>query len=302
MLILYKIESSNSSGQNYVSDKKPCPDSDNLKSQMTIYEEKTNDYGPKVEKLEKYDAQELENIGADEIQDLIQEATDLIKNLDNDNHDLDGIVGDLKNERREFKDGDVYPNHERIEQQIAESDTRLQSLITEFESLKDTLSNTQMQNSKLTHSFSEIEANIIKSSELLQNISNDFNSVTRDINSENMETAKLALIASIIERLAKISEEMAELGRLLDEADEIFKELQSELIELYYIKKLADLKKQIEILLDRLKRLSDLIDKLIELAKALEGHTSDNEEDEFVNDLESELLQVKQQHTMAEDQ
>ena len=178
---------------------------------MTIYYEKANDYRPRVENVEKHDAQELANTGADEIQGLIQEATDLIKNLDNDNHDLDAIVGDLKNERREFKDGDVYPNHARIEQQIADSDNRLQSLSSEFESLKDTLSNAQMQNSKMTHGFSEIEANIIKSNELLQNASKDFNSVTRDVNSENMDTAKLALIASTIERLAKISGEMAEL-------------------------------------------------------------------------------------------
>jgi DNA repair exonuclease SbcCD ATPase subunit len=286
----------------YETNEIPCIDREQRKQQIGELGDKLSQYEPEVNRLESYDNKKLKNTDPSEIEQLIQQATEIIKNLDEDNHNFEEIMNYLREERKDFKDGDIYANQRRIERQIATSDERLQAIINEFEIIKDTLDNSDVSNARLKNRMKEIESNIVFAGETLDKAKAAFDEASRDIDKEDMHTAKLATLAYIIEKLGSAAKELNELIKIFESTDSIFKELQTELVDLYYAKKLSDLINVIKMLLERLRKLSELIDKLIQLAHEFEGYTSDNEEEEFVNDLEGELADVKRHHTEGEEE
>lgn len=286
----------------YETNETPCLNREQIKLQLGDLNTKKEEYEPKVEHFESYDNQKLKNTDQAEIEQLIDQATSLIKHLDSDNHSLEEINKYLREERKDFKNGDIYNNQRRIDRQIAVADEKLQQFVHEFESMKESLANTEVIDAKINHRLREIEANIVNAGNTLEKARQSFEETCKEIDREDMNNAKLATIAGIISKLGKISNDLHDLAKIFEDTDNIFKELQSELVDLYYSKKLADMLGVVKMLLERLKRLSDLIDKLIELAKEFEGYTSDQEEEEFVNDLETELAEVKQHHKQTDDE
>ena len=285
----------------YETNLKPWQNRDQLKAEVGVFSTKVDKYGPQVERFEGYDAQKLKEAEIDEVEELINEATGLIKDLDADNHGIEEISSGLKEERKSLKNGDTYDNHKRIGALIQSASDRLEPLKSEFESIKEALESTEITNPNISRKFNEVEFNIASLIEQLDEQKKDFEGVTHDINREDMNNAKLATIAGVIEKLGKIAGDMDEFFKKLKETEDLFKELQAELIDLCYAKKLRDLNSNIKILLERLARLSDLIDKLIQLSRELNGYTSDAEEDDFVKDLEAELLEVKTKQMEAEE-
>lgn len=288
--------------EHYETNETPCLNREQIKLQLGDLGNSKDEYGPQVEKLESFDSQKLKNTDHAEIEALINEATALIKSLDNDNQNLDEITTYLREERRDFKDGDIYSNQRRLDRQIINSDEKLQGIIHEFESIRETIENTQITDAKLHHKIDEIESKITTGGQTLDRARQQFESVCRDIDREDVNTAKLSAIASFISKLGGVAKDLYDLSLIFDDMDDIFKDLQADLVDLYYSKKLAELLGVVQMLLERLGKLSNLIDKLIELAKEFEGYTSDNEEEEFVNDLESELREVKGHHQETEEE
>lgn len=287
--------------QHYETELRPCPNRNQLRDEVGNYSAKVDQYGPQVDKFESYDADKLKETEIDEVESLITAATNLIKDLDADNHSVDDICTGLKDERKAFRDGDIYDNHKKIGSRIASASQRIGALKGEFDSIKEALETTEITNPAISAKFGEVEANISQLIQAIEEQKSSFDEVTKDVNREDMNSAKLATIAGIIERLGKIAGEMTEIENKLKTTEDLFKELQSDLIDLCYAKKLKDLSNNIKILLERLARLNDLIDKLIQLSRELNGYTSDNEEDEFVKDLEAELQDVKRKQLEAED-
>ena len=278
----------------------PCLNREQIKQQIEEYREKKNEYGPRVEEFEGYDNQRLKELDENEIKGLTESMTEFIKDLDIDNQDLDDISTYLREERKDLKNGDVYSNHTRIVGLFETADEKLNGAVNEFEGLKETLQNSDSTDQNLAVKIKEIEGHIINAGETMENAKIIFEDVSRDIDNENMDTAKLAVLATVIEKLGAVALSLHEFEEIFETIEVSFKELQNELVDLYYSKKLADMVGVIKMLLERLGRLNDLIDKLIELAKGFDGYTSDNEEEEFVMDLETELNEVKQHHSDTE--
>lgn len=297
VLVNEKIENA----QFYETELHPCANRNQLRDEVGSFSSKVDIYGPQVDKFESYDAEKLKEVEIDEVESLINQATSLIKDLDADNHSIDEICSGLKEERKAFKDGDTYDNHKRIGDRISSASERIGALKGEFDSIKEALESTEITNPDISKKFNEVESNINQLVNTIEEQKLDFDEVSKDINREDMNNAKLASIAGIIERLGKIAGEMNDIEKMLKETEDLFKELQSDLIDLCYAKKLKDLMNNIKILLDRLARLNDLIDKLIQLSRELNGYTSDTEEDEFVKDLETELQDVKRKQLEAEE-
>lgn len=286
----------------YDTNETPCLNREQLKAQLVDLNSNKDSYEPRVEKLDKYDDQDLNEIDHGTIEELINEATDLMKHLDSDNQSLDEIAIYLKDERKDLKDADTYKNQKRLEKEIEVEDEKLQSCINELESIKETLDNTDVANPTLPDKIKQIEDTIVKASDVLQEARDTFKGVSRDINKEDMRSAKLANLASIIQRLGGVSQAKIDLDKLFEETEGCFKDIQADLIDLYYSKKVTDLNSVVKMLLDRLERLNELIDKLVQLSKTMEGYTSDTEEEEFVGDLEHELDDLKHQHAEAENE
>ncbi|CAI2384259.1 unnamed protein product [Moneuplotes crassus] len=287
--------------EHYETNEAPCANREQIQAQLGELDYQKNEYAPKVDEYEAYDAAKLKNLEVSEIEALIQSLTSLINSIDNDNQSLDDVTLYLKDERKDFKNGDVYNNRSRIEELLETADQKLQSSVNEFEGLKETLQGTDSSDSKLTEKIKEIEGHIVKAGETLELAKSDFEIVSQDIERENMDTSKLVLLASIIEKLGTVAAYLKECDEIFELIEIAFKELQTELVDLYYSKKLIDMIGVIKMLLERLGRLSDLIDKLIALAAEFNGYTSDNEEEEFVNSLESELAEIKEHHTDTQD-
>lgn len=273
---------------------------DQIRLQLSDLEDKKDEYKPQVEQYEAYDQQRLKALDQTEVQTLIKNITSLIKELDNDNQDLDEVSTHLREERKDFKNGDIYANQQRIAHDIEYADDKIQSIINEFEGVKSTVNITELSDFNLTSLIKKIESDIVSAGEGFEKGKSIFDEVCRDIDKENMDTAKLAVLAGIIERLGLTSQELSQLEVYFKSIDNSFKNLQSELVDLYYSKKLIDMMNAVKVLLERLARLIDLINKLIELANEMEGYTSDNEEETFVSDLESELKELKQHHGETE--
>ena len=295
------VNESIENAQFYQTNLKPCANRDQLKTEVGGFSTKVDVYGPQVEKFESFDAAKLKDVDIEEIESLITGATGLIKELDSDNHKIDEISSNLKEERKALKNGDTYDNHQRVGALIESISERLRPLKSEFDSIKEALENTEITNPNISKKFNEVELNISSLVESFDDQKRDYDEVSHDITKEDMNNAKLATIAGIIEKLGKIASGLDEILKKLKETEELFKELQAELIDLCYAKKLKDLTNNIKILLERLARLSDLIDKLIQLSRELNGYTSEAEEEEFVKDLEGELSDVKAKQMEAED-
>ena len=288
--------------ESYETDETPCIDREQRKQQIGEMGDKLQKYEPDVDRIESYDAKKLKSTEQEKIESLIEEATELISALENDNRTFEEIMIYLREERRDFKDGDSYTNQRRVERLITVSDERLQTIINEFELIRDTLEGSDVTNSKLKHRMKEIETNVVDAGEMLDKAKVAYEEAGVEMDKEDMSTAKLVILAIIIEKYGIASKELHDLTEIFDTTDNIFKELQTELVDLYYAKKLNDLMNVIRMLIDRLNKLNDLIIKLIELAKEFEGYTSDDEEEGFVNDLENELHEVKNHHAEGEEE
>jgi hypothetical protein len=288
--------------QSYETDETPCLNRDQIRIQLSDIDSKKDEYTPQVERYEGYDQQKLKALDQSEVQTFIENITSLIKDLDNDNSELDDLSAYLRDERKDFKDGDIYDNQQRIARDIDYADDKIHSIINEFEGIKNNVNTTELKDYTLTSLIKQIENDIVASGEGLEKAKAIFDEVCRDIDKENMDNAKLVVLAGAIERLGLTSQELTDLVGYFNNIDECFKKLQNELVDLYYSKKLTDMNNAYNLLLDRLARLIDLINKLIELANEMEGYTSDNEEETFINDLEFELKELKQHHSETEDE
>lgn len=113
------------------------------------------------------------------------------------------------------------------------------------------------------------------------------------ISANDLYTSPLPKLAEIINKLKELSKALLQLSDKINDLKKQLKILKAKLGGMDSEQKLNDLLKQILNQKERLSFIESDIDKLIELAKKLDGYTSDDEEAYFVENLISELEGLK---------
>lgn len=152
----------------YETEEAPCLNREQLRLQLGDYSSKIKIYSPQIDKLESYDSQKLKDLHTNDIEKLIDEAKTLTRSLDLSNQDLDEISTYLKEERKDFKDGDTYSNHSRIDREIDSLSSRLAAAHTQFKPIKEMVGNNEISNPKISSKYKKVESIITNCTRMLE--------------------------------------------------------------------------------------------------------------------------------------
>ena len=265
---------------------------------MAQWETKKGSYGEELESLQKYDDVTLKNLSGEELTAVLERATALNKNLEEDHGTVGGMADGLGSDRTALGDADLHEIAEVKTAKLAKQEEGMASTQALLDELQSGITAAKEDGSggDISKVEADFDAAIVRYNELVPlmvEVRNLNVKVQEMVNAHVLETSECSYLVEIIIILRTLSAKLLQASGELSSLTSALQVAQAKLGGADGAKKLREILEVITEFRERLLLVEADIEKLIRLAQELDGFTSDDEEAYFVEHLVEELNAVK---------